>query len=142
VSVRMGARSDTSSSQYAKLRGRLERRLHVEDPCDASRNLRDVLRWENEQQLMEYIWMTACQLQPGALVPMKQYRQGSRRSKGGPNDMQVLPMLLPGMHGMAQYMFAQQMQPNMRDAQRAGKRRKRPVPSTREYRKATTTPAT
>jgi len=128
VSVRQGTRYDKSVSQFESMRGRLDWRLHLEDPFDLSRNLRDVLRWENERQLMEHIWMMACHLSPMIPLSVRQGRRGSRRGKEGPNfgqlsNMPMLPMLLPGMHGMPQYLFGQSMQPNMRGTRYANKQR-------------------
>jgi hypothetical protein len=43
VSVRLGRRLSSSSSEFRDLKGRQEAKLHIEDPFERSRNLRDVM---------------------------------------------------------------------------------------------------
>eukprot|EP00440_Ansanella_granifera_P057780 gb/GFBE01062639.1/.p1 GENE.gb/GFBE01062639.1/~~gb/GFBE01062639.1/.p1 ORF type:complete len:820 (+),score=170.15 gb/GFBE01062639.1/:1-2460(+) len=61
VSVRLGRREMSDSEEFKALKGRHEDRLHIEDPFELGRNLRDVLRnhpTDNEAKLQEEIcWM-------------------------------------------------------------------------------------
>lgn len=62
VSVRLGRRKFSSDDEFRELRGRNEMQLHIEDPFERSRNLRDVMSRETERILYEQItWMdTEC----------------------------------------------------------------------------------
>jgi len=55
VSVRCGRRQDVDSDQFRELGGRWDERLHIEDPLECSRNLRDVLWRQHEELLRERI---------------------------------------------------------------------------------------
>lgn len=55
VSVRCGRRQDVDSDQFRELGGRWDKRLHIEDPLECSRNLRDVLWRQHEELLRERI---------------------------------------------------------------------------------------
>jgi DNA polymerase sigma len=58
VSVRHGRRLTSSDKVFSELRGLQEERLHIEDPFEHSRNLRDVMTKKTERLLHEQIvWM-------------------------------------------------------------------------------------
>lgn len=52
VSVRIGQRLDASAREFAALSWSEDFRLHIEDPFDLPRNLRDVLNLRNEEDLL------------------------------------------------------------------------------------------
>eukprot|EP00928_Gymnodinium_smaydae_P002795 TRINITY_DN11013_c0_g1_i2.p1 TRINITY_DN11013_c0_g1~~TRINITY_DN11013_c0_g1_i2.p1 ORF type:complete len:318 (+),score=79.57 TRINITY_DN11013_c0_g1_i2:218-1171(+) len=52
-SVRLGKRLDARDAAFEQLYDRCNERLHVEDPFEATRNLRDVLQYKNEVALRD-----------------------------------------------------------------------------------------
>merc|ERR1719375_1316038 len=102
VSVRLGRRVMSSSKDFSDLRGVQEERLHIEDPFDRSRNLRDVMTKNTERLLHEQMaWMdTMCRKafleRSPTLSPFVQpelYPPGVLL----PGLMPFFPMLLPPM---------------------------------------------
>jgi DNA polymerase sigma len=61
VSLRFGSRLDVRSPFFASLKGRHFPRLHVEDPCDPSRNLNCVLG-ETEEVMLHEEFQKACMM--------------------------------------------------------------------------------
>jgi len=58
VSIRLGTREFSSHEEFKELRGIQEERLHIEDPFERSRNLRDVMTQKTERLLFQCIsWM-------------------------------------------------------------------------------------
>jgi hypothetical protein len=58
VSVRLGRRESSRCEEFRDLRGRFDAQLHIEDPFERSRNLRDVMSRETENILRCQIgWM-------------------------------------------------------------------------------------
>mmetsp|Transcript_120245 Transcript_120245/g.190412 ORF Transcript_120245/g.190412 Transcript_120245/m.190412 type:complete len:1081 (-) Transcript_120245:203-3445(-) len=72
VSVRLGKREFFQNEEFRDLRGRNDMALHIEDPFERSRNLRDVMSRETERILHEQIcWMDSeCRRISMALSPM------------------------------------------------------------------------
>jgi hypothetical protein len=58
ISVRLGSRDHASCEEFKELRGCKEMQLHIEDPFERPRNLRDVMTRDTETILWEQIaWM-------------------------------------------------------------------------------------
>jgi len=53
VSIRLGRREASGHPDFRSLRGQFEQRIHIEDPIERHRNLRDVLGKEQESRLRE-----------------------------------------------------------------------------------------
>jgi len=68
VSVRMGRRLDAGNAAFAALPYVEEGRLHIEDPIDRSRNLRDVLVAKNEATLFASLRAAHCKIQNGKAI--------------------------------------------------------------------------
>lgn len=68
VSLRFGTRLDVREPFFASLKGRHFPRLHVEDPCDPSRNLNCVLG-ENEELRLQEEFQKACMMIQGGRIP-------------------------------------------------------------------------
>mmetsp|Transcript_11982 Transcript_11982/g.29724 ORF Transcript_11982/g.29724 Transcript_11982/m.29724 type:complete len:600 (-) Transcript_11982:80-1879(-) len=65
VSIRVGTRNTATDCVFDELRGRLDSRLHIEDPFLLSRNLHCVLRVENEHVLYAKLWEVVQAMQYG-----------------------------------------------------------------------------
>jgi len=72
VSVRLGCRSNSNSSEFNELRFRKERRLHIEDPFDRPRNLCDVIWGGTEAHLWEGLAAAHASLRRGELKEVLQ----------------------------------------------------------------------
>lgn len=67
VSVRWGQRFNTSHVDFGQLRGRLELRLHIEDPFLPARNLHCVLNASRENELYSKLCEASQDMQSGRL---------------------------------------------------------------------------
>ena len=111
VSVRLGQRSRklhcAHSTEFHDLKGRQEGHLHIEDPVEQSRNLRDVLRShpvDNEQVLLEEMRLmdNQCRLQAQAMICRGQMMWDHTQRDFGPpmasmSPFGLDPRLQPGL---------------------------------------------
>lgn len=67
VSIRVGRRTMADDTIFSQLRGRFDRRLHIEDPFLTTQNLHCVLRQEQEAILIEKLWEALGNMQQGVL---------------------------------------------------------------------------
>eukprot|EP00438_Fugacium_kawagutii_P005188 Skav234125 [mRNA] locus=scaffold753:120655:128308:- [translate_table: standard] len=103
VSVRLGQRSRklhcAHSSEFHDLKGRQEGHLHIEDPVEQSRNLRDVLRShpvDHETVLMSELRLmdSQCRLQAQAMICQGQIPMWDKTQP----DFAPLPSMPFGLH--------------------------------------------
>jgi DNA polymerase sigma len=98
VSIRLGKRLSKSSSEFRELKGRQEVKLHIEDPFERSRNLRDVM-WthpkDHETSLFDQVFYTDQAYKLHAIAQLPQMLASASAAGAVPGFPPMFPPVMP-----------------------------------------------